>query len=222
MATVVAFFGALMLATPVRAVECVDHVSNVLKDSDIRALDLTERVNEFSKAMQVVSQRSPNRIAIDIVVRDCPYYGTLNSFFSFAEMPAIGIPRTYSVHITAARLRNTEDTQLLRDARREACVIVSGILDMPQASPPAQGEESPAVVRCMIQESVRANDIQYAEWLARTHHAEVPQLQAEVSPPQAEIDRAIEQLKDIGAPPGMLDSLEKLKRSFDDFPPRSR
>lgn len=204
-------------AQTTRAASCESGMWNKLTDEQIAEQKLSERVTAFTDAAH--GAQTNQRSKIEIIVIDCPMYGyalraiKLHNGLSGGSM--FSIPETYGLYVTAAYLRNKlEADDVARDARKQVCLIRSGVVDTQQRGDDPQ--DNVMMKRCMLEEAVVAGDTDYAKWLAKALGVPVPTGRSEIRSQQFSIQRNIDQLNAMpgGVPPGAIKVLEDLRDSF--------
>ncbi len=221
-----AFFVALCLfvfatgparaQAPKPAIVCENGLWSPLSAAQIAAHELEARIAHFSAA--ATGAKLGNTYELKIIPLDCPISGyAIRSIKTSPGIPAIpfNILPTYNVYVTVAYLRNKLELEdLARDARKQVCLIRSGIVDAVQRGD--DPKESPLLRRCMLEEAVVAGDTQYASWLARGSGVQVPTGRTRANENGSVLQHIIEQLKDFpdGLPPGSIKALESLRDSL--------
>ncbi|MEY4747737.1 MAG: hypothetical protein RLZZ416_786 [Candidatus Parcubacteria bacterium] len=221
---IAATFGSLAtasLAQPQKTV-CEDGVWNPLKEPDIAARNLTRRVAVFNDAVQAALKGFDGR-KIVVVVADCPVFGyAIRAIKLHNGMSAgiVSIPPTYGIYVTAAYIRNTDEDDLPRKARRQVCIIRSGVVENTQRPP--DGPDEPPLKKCMLESAIAVGDMDYARVLAQQLGVAMPERRSGLRENHFGIQRGIDRLRALPSDHPALQgikTLEDLQRSLKEFPP---
>jgi hypothetical protein len=183
MTIVAMILGSLMLTSSAPAqskygLSCQNGTWNILKDSDIAALKLTDPVSAFTKAVESAQAGDPVPRTIKVIVTDCPVDG--HAIRAIKLPPALlvsgegrfAMVSVYGLYVTVAYIGNTEEVDLARGARRHVCIIKSAVVENLQR--PAEEPNDPGILKCVMDAAIIADDKEQVEWLAKILGVEVP------------------------------------------------
>lgn len=140
---------------------CEDGVWNRLKAEDIQARGLSDRVDLYNTTLRQAMHDTRLGYGVMLFVIDCPLNGHA---IRAIKLPTFMAEPFYGLYITVAAIRNPSDEDAVREARRQVCLIATGIADDDQREKDVDDERS---ARCMLSLANVSKDDEYARWLTR-------------------------------------------------------
>ena len=228
--TLLLTLAASALSQQASKISCDTGIWSLQTDEQIAAYGISEKVAIFSAALTEARKHDRVSRTVKLHVADCPVYGyAIRAIKQHSGMNAgimMNIPPAYGIYATVALIRNKADGDLVHEARKQTCMIMTNVADN---SGRPEDFELPASTKrniqtCELQLAVNFDDADYATWLSKTLGVTMPEKQAALNLSIGALESVVRAIDLINGLPashpmrGVVKDLEELRRSFQEFP----